>query len=48
MKHFVDCVLGTKETFYGVDGNAAIACVELVNAFYESNETGKTIYGEWI
>ncbi len=48
MKHFIDCVLGVKETFYGVDGNAAVACVELVKAFYESNETGKTIYGKWL
>jgi predicted dehydrogenase len=48
MKHFVDYVLGTNETFYGVDGKAAVACVELVKAFYESNATGKTIYGEWL
>ena len=48
LKHFVDCVLGTREPFYGVDGRAAVACVELVKAFYESNETGKTIYGQWL
>ncbi|MGD9046170.1 MAG: Gfo/Idh/MocA family oxidoreductase, partial [Desulfobacterales bacterium] len=48
MKHFVDCVLGTAEPFYGVDGRAGVACVELVKAFYESNESGKTVYGEWI
>lgn len=47
LKHFVDCVLGKAEPFYGVDGPSAVACVELVKAFYKSNETGKTVYGEW-
>ena len=47
MRHFVDCVTGAAEPFYGVDGKAAVAGVELVKAFYESNETGKTIYGNW-
>ena len=47
LKYFVDCVLGEQEVFYGVNGRSGIACVELVKAFYESNETGKTVYGEW-
>jgi len=48
LKHFVDCVLGQSEIFYGVNGQSAVACVELIKAFYESNETGKTIRGEWV
>jgi hypothetical protein len=48
MKYFVDCVLGKHEVFYGVNGQSGAACVDLVKAFYESNETGKTIYGNWL
>jgi predicted dehydrogenase len=48
LKYFVDCVLGKHEIFYGVNGQSGVACVDLVKAFYESNETGKTIYGNWI
>jgi predicted dehydrogenase len=48
LKYFVDCVLGNHDVFYGVNGQAGVACVNLVKAFYESNETGKTVYGEWI
>jgi predicted dehydrogenase len=48
LEYFVDCVRKDKEPFYGVDGKAGLACVELVKAFYESNETGKTVYGEWM
>ena len=47
LKYFVDCLMGKHEVFYGVNGQSGIACVELVKAFYESSETGKTVYGEW-
>jgi len=47
LKHFTDCVMGKQKLFYGVNGRAGIAGVGLVRAFYDSNEKGKTIYGEW-
>lgn len=48
LKFFVDCVLNKEDVFYGVNGQTGVVCVELVKAFYESNESGKTVYGEWI
>jgi predicted dehydrogenase len=48
LAYFVDCVRKNREPFYGVDGRAGLACVELVQAFYRSNEEGKTVYGEWM
>ena len=47
MKYFVDCVRNDRQPFYGVNSQAALACLEIVQAFYESNEKGKTITGEW-
>ncbi len=47
LKYFVDCILGKHDVFYGVNGQSGTACVELVQAFYESNETGRTVYGQW-
>jgi hypothetical protein len=40
--------MNDRDPFYGVDAKAALACLEIVQAFYESNETGKTITGEWM
>ena len=48
LQYFVDCVRNNREIFYGVDGQAGLACVELVQAFYESNRLGKTVTGNWI
>ena len=48
MAYFVDCVVGKQEPMYGVSGRAGLACVELVNAFYESHRCRKTISGSWM
>jgi predicted dehydrogenase len=48
MAYFVDCVREGREPFYGVNGEAGLACLEIILAFYESNEAGKTIYGNWM
>jgi predicted dehydrogenase len=48
LAYFVDCVRKGEPVFYGVDGRAGQACVQLVQAFYESDRSGKTIYGNWI
>ena len=31
-----------------MNGEAGAACLEIVHALYESNDTGKTVYGRWI
>jgi predicted dehydrogenase len=48
LQYFVECVRKDMQPFYGVDGRAGVACIEIIQAFYESNATGKTIYGSWI
>jgi len=48
LAYFVDCVRLDKEVFYGVDGKAGCTCIELIKAFYESNEKGCTVTGEWM
>jgi predicted dehydrogenase len=48
MRYFVDCAVTKQEPAYGVSGRAGLACVELVNAFYESSRSGKTVTGCWM
>ena len=48
LRYFVDCVRNDEQPFYGVNGPSALACIELVEAFYQSNETGQTVRGNWI
>jgi predicted dehydrogenase len=48
LRYFVDCVRLDQEPFYGVDGRAGLACVELADALYRSHETGKTVVGRWL
>lgn len=47
LAYAVDCVLNDKEPFYGVSGKAGVACIEIVNAMYQSNQEGRTITGSW-
>jgi hypothetical protein len=32
---------------YGVSGKAGIACLEIVQAMYQSNREGRKIAGKW-
>ncbi len=47
LRYFVDCVREDREPFYGVNGQAGLAAIELIEAFYESFRAGRTITGEW-
>ncbi len=48
MAYFVDCVVKDRAPVYGVSGRAGLACVRLIQAFYESNREGRVITGEWM
>ena len=48
LRYFVDCVRNDEQPFYGVNGRSGLACIELVEALYRSNETGRTVRGSWI
>ena len=47
LEYFVDCVRKERQPFYGVDGKAGLAGIELVEAFYRSNAEARTIHGSW-
>ena len=48
LAYFVDCARLDQDPFYGVNGEAGAACLEIVHAMYESSDTGRTIYGRWM
>lgn len=48
LAYFVDCVRKAEQPFYGVNGEAGLATIQVIDAFYRSNAEGKTIYGEWL
>ncbi len=47
LEYFVDCVRKDMKPFYGVNGQAGLSALELIQAFYESNNIGKTVRGRW-
>lgn len=47
IEYFVDCVRHGKAPRFGVDGRAGLATLEIIQACYESNEKGCTVYGNW-
>ena len=47
LRYFVDCVRTGQQPFYGTDGRAGLACLEVIQALYESARTGRTVTGEW-
>jgi len=47
LSHFVDCVVEDKEPLWGTSAAAGLACLEIINAMYESNSEAKTIKGRW-
>jgi len=48
IEYFVDCVRKDRQPKYGVDGSSALATLEIIRAFYESSEKGRTVYGSWL
>ncbi len=48
LRYFVDCVRTDQQPFYGVNGASGLASIELVEAFYQSNQTGRAVRGSWI
>jgi predicted dehydrogenase len=46
--YFMECVIKDEQPKWGVDGRAGLATLEIIKAFYESNELGQTVYGTWI
>lgn len=48
IEYFVNCVIKDEEPKYGVNGESGLATMEVMQAFYESAESGKTVYGSWL
>ncbi len=47
LKYAVDCVLNNREPIYGCSGKLGLACIELIEAMYRSNEIGAVVKGRW-
>jgi predicted dehydrogenase len=47
LAYAVKCVLENKEPIYGLSGKLGLACVEIIEAMYKSNATGKAVRGKW-
>ena len=47
LAYAVDCVRTDTQPKYGVSARAGLACIQIIRAMYESNETGKVVRGEW-
>ena len=43
----VECVRTGQKPGYGYSGRAGLACLQIIQAMYESSATGKAIRGEW-
>jgi predicted dehydrogenase len=40
-------VINNKEPMYGCNGRLGLACIEIIEAMYKSNATGKAVRGRW-
>jgi predicted dehydrogenase len=47
LAYAVDCVRRDQEPSYGCSGQLGLACVEIVDAMYKSNASGKVVRGSW-
>jgi predicted dehydrogenase len=47
LAYTVDCVINNKEPMYGCNGRLGLACIEIIEAMYKSNATGKAVRGRW-
>ena len=47
LRYFVDCVLNDRQPRYGVNGQAGLDTLRVVEAMYRSAEEGRTITGRW-
>lgn len=47
LAYAVDCIANNKEIIYGCSPELGLACIEIIEAMYESNEKGTVIKGRW-
>lgn len=47
LAYAVDCVRQKRAAQYGCSGELGLACVEIVEALYQSNQTGALVRGQW-
>ena len=47
LAYVVDCVLNDKQPMYGASGELGLACMEVIDAMYQSSRESKTIKGSW-
>lgn len=47
LAYAVNCVMEDKEPMYGCSGRLGLACIEIIEAMYKANATGKAVRGRW-
>ena len=47
LAYAVNCVRQNREPIYGCSGELGLACVEIITALYQSNQTGALVRGKW-
>jgi len=47
LAYAVDCIMKNKDPMYGCSGKLGLACIEIIEAMYKANASGKTVHGNW-
>ena len=47
INYFMDCILNDQAPKYGVDGQAGLECIKIIDAFYRSADQGATVKLDW-
>lgn len=47
LAYAVDCVRNDQDPMYGCSGALGLACIEIINAMYQSHESGSVVRGNW-
>lgn len=47
LAYVVDCVINDRQPMYGCSADLGVACIEIVDAMYQSNQQGAVVRGQW-
>jgi predicted dehydrogenase len=47
LAYAVQCIIRNKEPMYGCNGRLGLACIEIIEAMYKANATGRVVHGRW-
>jgi predicted dehydrogenase len=47
LAYAVQCIIRNKEPMYGCNDRLGLACIEIIEAMYKANATGRVVHGRW-